>query len=442
MKADSYGEYVCRASNSMGAGEAVVRLVRRGKPETPSAVRATETGPNSVVLAWTENFNGGMNNTSFRLQWEEQGGGRKFSRAREKRCLQGSVCMLSGLKQHTTYLLRVRAVNNHGESTWSTTTPVTTQIDVSQIPTAETIFFEKSTKSISFKVSNYPLNLIAKLEVMSLDGSWNHLRTVSLKNKPYKYSVNPLMKIQNVRVRLCLESNDLLCGAYNEASMVDKIQEAELFDSANQSWLMVVIIALLVTTLVTAILLVRCCCRQAEPKRKYMPGEVEQLGSARPDILNPSLSFHQKVSGSPGEAVQTDLYSQQAGPGYCEQSSAGSDQRGSVNSADSLWQQEPGEAGQQGELLDYAHYPRPEEYLAAGERLGWSGVKSHPTRQHNTLGNGDQYAVPSKLKPRGGDMLAAAGLHQQFQLGEQEAVWQEESLPGSTPRKVIREIIV
>ena len=101
---------------------------------------------------------------------------------------------------------------------------MTTEIDVSQIPTAESIFFEKSTKSVSFKVANYPLQLIAKLEMMSSDGAWQHLRTVSLKTKPYKFIVNPPIEFENVRVRICLESNDVLCGPYNEASIVDKIQ--------------------------------------------------------------------------------------------------------------------------------------------------------------------------------------------------------------------------
>ena len=79
-------------------------------------------------------------------------------------------------------------------------------IDVSRIPTPESIFFEKSTKTTSFKVSNYPLNLIAKLEVMNLDGSWQHLRTVSLKQRPFKFTVDPRSPFDSVRVRICLVS--------------------------------------------------------------------------------------------------------------------------------------------------------------------------------------------------------------------------------------------
>ena len=205
VKSDSYGDYVCKASNTMGSEDTIVTLVKKGKPESPSELRAKETGANNIILAWTENFNGGMNNTSFKLEWRRQGSGAGY--AQEKWCPgDNSLCLLDSLDQHTTYLVRVKAINKHGESDWSEEVAVTTMIDVSRIPTPESIFFEKSTKTTSFKVSNYPLNLIAKLEVMNLDGSWQHLRTVSLKQRPFKFTVDPRSPFDSVRVRICLVS--------------------------------------------------------------------------------------------------------------------------------------------------------------------------------------------------------------------------------------------
>ena len=52
-------------------------------------------------------------------------------------------------------------------------------------------------------------------------------RSVSLKHRPFKFSVSSSSAspdFLNVRLRLCLEGNDLLCGAYTEASVVDRIQ--------------------------------------------------------------------------------------------------------------------------------------------------------------------------------------------------------------------------
>ena len=223
VKSDSYGDYVCKASNSMGSKRTIVKLVKKGKPESPTQLRPKETGSNNIVFTWTKNFNGGMNNTSFKVSWRRQGERAQY--AREKWCSGPSpLCLLEALEQHTTYRVRVKALNSHGESDWSDEVAVTTKIDESQIPTPESIFFEKSTKTTSFKVGNYPLALIAKLEVMSPDGAWQHLRTVQLQSRPYKFTVTPTLEFESVRVRICLESDDLLCGAYNEASIVDKIQ--------------------------------------------------------------------------------------------------------------------------------------------------------------------------------------------------------------------------
>merc|ERR1719242_1347990 len=338
-----------------------------------------------------------MNNTSFKVSWARQS---SSSQDRQLRwCRDPERCLVEELEQHTTYILRVKAVNLHGESAWSKPVSVTTQIDTSQIPTAESIFFEKSTKSTSFRVANYPLNLIAKLEIMNPDGSSQHLVTESLLKPPYKFIVNSPAAVENVRVRICLESNDLLCGSYNEASVVDKIQEPQIFSEGGQSWLMAVIIGILISTLVTVIIIVKCCCRNGLPKRKYIKKE-EEFASTRPDILHPSLSFDQKgVTGS-GSPPTTHLYTQKAGPGpahqFCERSSTGSGNRGSLNSQDSLWhcgKEEAGGGMGLGLEADYAHYPRPEEYLVTGHHHQF------------TLGNGDQYAVPNKIKTNNGEYL-------------------------------------
>ena len=45
---------------------------------------------------------------------------------------------------------------------------------------------------------------------------------------------------------------------------------------------------------------------------------------------------------------------------------------------------------------DYAHYPRPEEYLVSPDN---ANVANSKLWQY-TLGNGDQYAVPNKIKPQ------------------------------------------
>ena len=198
------------------------------------------------------------------------------------------------------------------------------------------MYYEKLTNMISFKASNYPLHLSGKLETWSPTGGWKHLRTVSLKAKPYTFNLSPEVNFSNLRLRLCLESNELLCGAYSEASIVDRIEEAALLGSSGHVWLLAVIVGGLVSGLVTLILLIKCCCKSNGSK----PSGKEQEVKSRPDILPPSLSFDNKLVennvGSVGESA------------YLERSESKSE----------MWQ--GGEAQQ-----DYAHYPRPEEYLTS-----------------------------------------------------------------------------
>ena len=126
-----------------------------------------------------------------------------------------------------------------------------------QIPRAESVYYEKLTNMISFKAANYPLHLTGKLETWSPSGGWQHLRTVSLKAKPFTFNLSPEAHFSNLRLRLCLESNELLCGAYSEASVVDRIEEAALLGSSGHVWLLAVIVGGLVSGLVTLILLIK-----------------------------------------------------------------------------------------------------------------------------------------------------------------------------------------
>ena len=148
----TYGDYLCRASNNYGSCETMVAVVPRGRPDTPGAPRTLEVGANRLLLAWERNFDGGMNDTVYGLQWEELGGAPGSGGARE---CKDTICELQGLQQHTTYRLasvvkllsfynifilrvRVRASNRHGKSQWTEALPFTTQIDVSQVPLLDT----------------------------------------------------------------------------------------------------------------------------------------------------------------------------------------------------------------------------------------------------------------------------------------------------------------
>ena len=102
------------------------------------------------------------------------------------------------------------------------------------------------------------------------------------------------------------------------------------------------------------------------------------------------------------------MYVQKPPHQFCEQSSTGSGNQGSVNSQDSLWHVKDEGSGNgyvangQYDLghhfeSDYAHYPRPEEYLAGDNSAKHWPSQNGPGQQY-VVGNGDQYAVPNKIK--------------------------------------------
>lgn len=443
----SFGEYTCKGKNKMGATKTTLKLVPKGKPDSPTRLVTKDIGANHMVITWTENFNGGLNDTSFKLVYRELGF--SLSSGKEKFCQHKTFCSLADLKQHTTYLVRVKAVNRHGESEWSDQVSFTTQIDVSQIPSAETVYFEKSTRSTSFKVDNYPLYLMAKIEMQNVDGSWSHYNSVSLKRKPFNFPIKTTKAFTAIRVRLCLESNDVMCGAYVEASMVDKVQSPELVTSTGGvvSWVIAVIVGVVVSIIITLIIMIKCCCSKRSMATKM---SSKQLAAMRPDILHPSLSFDGKIIGDQrANGESNGLYNERPAVQYGtgDQGSNG----GSLHSQDSLWH--AGEEGYNADT-DYAHYPRPEEYLGGSNMLMASanqGSSMHmaATNQAYQSYNGDQYAIPNKVrkKTREDDGIgpynnSTLNRTQQFHLAFDDQDSLREDPQTYTPRKIIREIIV
>lgn len=65
VRHNDYGEYNCRASNSLETIRAPIRLQSKGPPEKPTNLDAAEIGSNFISLNWTPGFDGGLSNTKF-----------------------------------------------------------------------------------------------------------------------------------------------------------------------------------------------------------------------------------------------------------------------------------------------------------------------------------------------------------------------------------------
>jgi echinoid protein len=237
-----------------------------------------------------------------------------------------------------------------------------------------------------------------------------------------------------LRVRLCLETNELLCGAYAEALVVDVRPNAATSASLREPWVIGIIVVIIILALVSILIIIKCCC--CKNKAKVLKND--DLNSNRPSIVHsgsqppPYTSFGIENKGvdtlkDADEHLKANLYGSQNGtygyhqtnlqqgqseeqaqPGH--HSNTNSANGGSVNSQDSLWNvknndaamayanggmpymgngydqmhhQQPTHAQMFYGSDDYTHYPHPEEYL--NER----------NRQY-LASNGDPYAAVNK----------------------------------------------
>ena len=60
----------------MGARRTIIKLQPKGRPEPPTNVRAVYKGPNTISLAWDEEFNGGFDETTYNVMFKEVRGGK------------------------------------------------------------------------------------------------------------------------------------------------------------------------------------------------------------------------------------------------------------------------------------------------------------------------------------------------------------------------------
>ena len=103
VQSTDYGDYRCRATNSMGNSSAIIVLEGRGKPSAPTKVEVVETGITSALLRWEPGFDGGYEDTKFFVAYNSPGD--KVSG--EFDCQTVNPCNVTGLSQQTLYYFRV-----------------------------------------------------------------------------------------------------------------------------------------------------------------------------------------------------------------------------------------------------------------------------------------------------------------------------------------------
>ena len=131
--------------------------------------------------------------------------------------------------------------------------------DVAKIPKPEAVHFETSSKTASFEVNNNYMNLIAKVELQKPDGSWDQTQQLLVAPGQYAFHEMPISEsVNKLRVRFCLETDEIVCGHYSEAAIVD-VRPATTRGGID--WQIPVTVVFVLAILIGLVCLACCCCK-------------------------------------------------------------------------------------------------------------------------------------------------------------------------------------
>uniref|UniRef100_A0A182JNS7 Echinoid n=1 Tax=Anopheles christyi TaxID=43041 RepID=A0A182JNS7_9DIPT len=315
-------------------------------------------------------------------------------------CQREVPCTISPLDHHQSYVFKVKALNTKGVSEHSNEITATTKVEKIPIPLMAN--FDPETKILGLNIGATCLSMVAIVEsVMYGDtpmAAWHIIEKVDLQvnghdptyreheikhfvaNRrnngrslgntlddipiPIEDELNP-----RVRVKLCLKINHEYCGEYLEADIGQSlIQEASIVELPT---LIAILVSCVVAALFAVLLVMFCRCKRNQIKESAKskeydidsihPSIVAQQNQAPPPYYSASSLENKALEHSMDLALDqnTALYASQqptygyhqqnamipqvpqndwSNMGYVENSYSNSNNGGSVNSQDSIWQ--------------------------------------------------------------------------------------------------------
>lgn len=111
---NDYGLYECKAENERGKSVEDVRLDVTSKPDTPLSLNVLNATHDSVTLAWTPGFDGGLKAT-YKIRYREASSNRYLY---ADSLPNAHKLIVDGLKTNAVYLFSIMAMNNLGDSAW------------------------------------------------------------------------------------------------------------------------------------------------------------------------------------------------------------------------------------------------------------------------------------------------------------------------------------
>ncbi|XP_017769905.1 PREDICTED: hemicentin-1 [Nicrophorus vespilloides] len=460
----------------------------------------------------------------------------------EADCHQNVPCNVSHLDQHQSYIFKVKALNTQGQSENSQEISATTRVD--RIPLPDRVAYDPATHALSINIPITCLPLVAVVESLGHDlpiPSWQVIDTLPLQvsgltptykeanleqliARSYKVSGRSLADepigvnddySSKIRVKFCLRTHDEHCGNFVDAELGHAyIKEASALATPT---LIAIVVSCIVFVLFVGLLLMFCRCKRNQTKKTQ--SKDYEMDSVRPTMTQqnqapppyyPSTGMENKAlehsldlaltmedqksvyatqNGYGYHVANPDIQGRQninngdwANMGYLENSYSNSNNGGSVNSQDSLWQMKMAAAannsvnqlpphmnvdrqnsygydpithGGYGAVDDYAPYPHITTQSNHGDE--YMRNSNNPSRQDYCS---DPYAAVHKPKKRIEQHIDSpyhdvSGLPdpyleqledekppQHMSLNYEESLESGYSTPNSRTRRVIREIIV
>ncbi|XP_068632298.1 B-cell receptor CD22-like [Battus philenor] len=544
VKPQDYGDYYCNVKNSLGSIRPQIRMQPKGAPESPRSLSSQKVGSTYVTLKWEAGFNGGLSNTKYFVWYRRvaRGAGSVEQCAanrndindwKEYDCMHANPCNVTRLDQHNTYSFKVKAVNTKGQSNYSNEITVTTKVN--KILPPEQLTYDPSTRAVVFSVGATCLGLVAMAEGLGRTGGWQIVETIPLSVSGVSSSVqrgvlagpgpagggapgamdelNP-----RLRLRLCMLHKQDVCSEYVEADIGPAyIKEASALTTAT---LIAIVVSVIVFLLFLFLLFFFCRCKRTEKKKKdYEMASIRHgMSLTSPKNQAPPPYMEYPNSGMENKALEHSMelsmddsknavYATQPAYGYhiaphatpthvgqnmsnldwvgfMDKGYANSNNGGSVNSQDSLWQMKMAAANNTGMMMlerssnygydpmhagygtidDYAAYqPLPHAthapHAAHTPNADYMRTSQNPSRQDYCS---DSYASVHKPKKHmdqhtespyhevsglpeaypGAEEGGAEEKPAPLSLSYDESLESGYSTPNSRARRVIREIIV
>ncbi|UXI15868.1 metalloendopeptidase [Sarcoptes scabiei] len=291
-----YGDYTCRAFNSVGDDDekTIIKLVKKSSPETPLQLEVLEVISDSVTLRWIEGFNGGFSNTEYVVNYDDG------HRIRNESCRALNPCKITGLESRHEYQFKVLAVNPRGYSQYSDPLKVITKVNLKDMPSAYDSSFDRERNILVFRVepNDVSLRLIAKIEIRNENqNEWSPLTKVQvLSDLENVYLKATADQITDIRIILCLQSNESWCG-YEHLVKMDTNFVRDTKTSSTDHLLGVIIISTMCA--VVAFFVILCCCwkRKEKPEKKDFESDTSIDHQTNKNINRNYFSSHDNKAG-------------------------------------------------------------------------------------------------------------------------------------------------